>query len=149
MTPLKAPRGIRNNNPGNIDFNLHAPAWLGEIRPSADPRFCQFDTMAHGVRALAENFLAYHMRDHINTIQGAINRWAPSVENNTSAYVQAVAQGCGVHPQDVYPFTDNHHLCALCAAVIEHENGAPGGGSWVSDTDLLTGVTEALQAHGI
>lgn len=41
-------RGIRNNNPGNIDFNP-LNAWLGQIGLEvgvAKPRFARFDTTA-------------------------------------------------------------------------------------------------------
>lgn len=140
---ITAPRGVRDNNPGNIDFDLQAPPWQGEIRPSADPRFAQFNTMTNGVRALAKELLTYHNVHHLNTVRQIINRWAPPVENNTSAYVTDVATACGVHPDDLYNF-NLAGLESLCAAIIAHENGSPDGGSWVSDADIAAGVAAAL-----
>ena len=50
MKKSKLPRGLRNNNPGNI--RLGSNRWVGEIRPSQDKEFCQFRSMKHGYRAL-------------------------------------------------------------------------------------------------
>lgn len=47
-------RGVRNNNPGNIDFNPRSD-WVGqlglEVR-AAKPRFARFDTPENGIRVL-------------------------------------------------------------------------------------------------
>ena len=42
-------RGYRNNNPLNI--RISGNNWIGEIKPSGDKSFCQFETMAYGFRA--------------------------------------------------------------------------------------------------
>lgn len=44
------PRGLRNNNPGNIRRN--SDVFQGEIRPSKDKSFKQFETMPYGYRAI-------------------------------------------------------------------------------------------------
>ena len=43
-------RGIRNCNPGNIRNSK--TKYLGEVRPSRDAAFKQFETMAWGYRAM-------------------------------------------------------------------------------------------------
>ena len=58
------PRGLRNNNPGNIR-NSDATDWKGEVKPSQkkDNAFEEFGTMAHGYRALIkllQNYRQYH-----------------------------------------------------------------------------------------
>lgn len=45
MKKNNLPRGLRNNNPGNIRIN--DDLFQGEIRPSKDKSFKQFTTMAY------------------------------------------------------------------------------------------------------
>ena len=49
----KLPRGLRNNNPGNIR-NSQRTDWQGEVDESAknDNSFEEFETIAYGYRAL-------------------------------------------------------------------------------------------------
>ncbi|HGY2308601.1 TPA: structural protein, partial [Pseudomonas aeruginosa] len=49
------PRGIRNNNPGNIVWSARNN-WQGQLPhdPQIEPRFCRFDTAHNGTRALAK-----------------------------------------------------------------------------------------------
>ena len=50
MKKNNLPRGLRNNNPGNIRIN--GDLFQGEVRPSKDKSFKQFETMAYGYRAM-------------------------------------------------------------------------------------------------
>ena len=78
------PRGLRNNNPGNI--RVSGDLFRGEIRPSGDRSFKRFETMAYGYRAMFRILSSYH-RDHkLGTIRELINRWAPPGENDTAVY---------------------------------------------------------------
>ena len=43
-------RGLRNRNPGNI--RRSGVRYKGEVRPSTDPAFKQFGSMALGYRAI-------------------------------------------------------------------------------------------------
>ena len=47
MAEKKLPRGLRNCNPGNIRIN--SDLFQGEIRPSKDKSFKQFETMAYAI----------------------------------------------------------------------------------------------------
>ena len=54
----KTTRGIRNNNPGNIDYNPRND-WAGQIGlelkvGNSTPRFARFDTAENGIRALGK-----------------------------------------------------------------------------------------------
>ncbi|HFX8036006.1 TPA: hypothetical protein ACIF5E_004931, partial [Escherichia coli] len=42
-------RGIRNNNPGNLEYSKTNP-WVGQT--GDDGRFAKFETPEHGIRAL-------------------------------------------------------------------------------------------------
>lgn len=115
------PRGIRNNNPGNLENN--GIAWQGLADDqSADPRFYVFKDAGDGIRALARVLLTYRNRHGIDTVEGIISRWAPSFENDTWSYQQAVANAVGVDPSASVPDDDNH-LAAMVGAIIHHENG--------------------------
>lgn len=127
-------RGIRNNNPGNIDYNK-ANAWQGQLGIEVGvtkPRFARFDTPENGIRALAKLLLNYRGKDGlpgvgkpgIDTPLEFINRWAPSNENDTGAYAKAVAQRLGVKPNDSINVADAATLRTLVTAIIQHENGS-------------------------
>ena len=117
-TGARAPRGIRNNNPGNIEKG--AP-WQGlAADQSADSRFAVFDSPVYGIRALTVVLLTYRNRHKLRTPREIISRWAPAFENDTGSYVAAVARAAGIGPDD--PVTDQE-LPAVVAAIIKHENG--------------------------
>ena len=44
-------RGMRNNNPLNI-IKSEKINWQGEVKPSTDPNFAQFETLEYGLRTL-------------------------------------------------------------------------------------------------
>lgn len=133
---MTTPRGIRNNNPGNV--RRTQDHWLGQVWPGQDSAFCQFDTMAHGVRCTAKILLGYQAAK-LNTVRRIINRWAPAVENDTRAYVTAVANECGVSPDSPVALEERMLTC-LCGAIFHHENG----GDYVKAADLSAGVRMAL-----
>lgn len=112
-------RGIRNNNPGNIRLR-GGVNWEGQSAEQTDLSFVQFTTPEYGIRAMAKIFSHYEIVG-INTIQSCINRWAPPSENNTDAYVTAVAAACHVAPTDTVSLKSI--LPELIPAVIFHENG--------------------------
>lgn len=117
--PENAPRGIRNNNPGNIEKGV---GFQGEVQGN-DSRFATFDSPESGIRGLARNLLTYQNRYGLNTVDAIINRWAPGNENNTGAYVSAVARAMGVAANDSLDLHNPDTLEKLTTAIIQHENG--------------------------
>jgi len=111
-------RGIRNNNPGNLDQGI---AWDGLTNPQTDPRFCTFTTPQYGIRALAKTLIAYQQLHGLNTIRGIINRWAPPVENDTSAYVTNVSKRTGISPDTKIDVTSRGICTGLVEAIIRQE----------------------------
>lgn len=122
MSIKKLPRGIRNNNPGNIDHNP-ANKWQGELPhdKAIEPRFSRFVSPEFGIRALAKILLNYQNKHGLNTVRKIINRWAPPVENDTGAYAEQVAKACGVSPDAV--ISVGQLLPLIVPAIIKHENG--------------------------
>lgn len=115
---MGTPRGIRNNNPGNLRKSNEK--WLGEI-PGADSEFKTFSDSVYGLRAIAKLLVNYERKYGLNTISGLINRWAPTNENDTAVYIAAVAKSCGVSPGQ--PIEVSEYLDLLIPAIVTHENG--------------------------
>ena len=114
------PRGERNNNPGNI--RLSATRWQGQV-DGTDPAFVTFATPQDGIRALAKLLRNYQTIHGLRTVRAIIARYAPASENNTSAYVGAVASALGVSPDAPIDLNSDATLQQLVAAIIQHENG--------------------------
>ncbi|HCO8698359.1 TPA: hypothetical protein OB864_004029, partial [Escherichia coli] len=130
-------RGIRNNNPGNLEYSKTNP-WVGQT--GDDGRFAKFETPEHGIRALGRNLMSYQ-RQGIDTVSEIINRWAPPTDkNDTMSYIKAVCEQLGVSADEPLDASNPDILKALCAAIIHHENGSQP----YSDQQLTSGVSAAL-----
>ncbi|MBV6779264.1 hypothetical protein KWH04_01085 [Xanthomonas campestris pv. trichodesmae] len=122
-------RGIRNNNPGNIDRSP-ANKWQGLMpreqmteEQRAEKRFEVFATPAWGIRALCVLLINYQDKHGLHNVRGFMGRWAPPVENDTEAYVQKVAKAMGVEPDEFVNLHEYRRLRPLAEAIIRHENG--------------------------
>lgn len=116
---VQGPRGIRNNNPGNLENN--GIQWKGLSSTQTDSRFYQFTDPRYGIRALARVLKTYERQYGLNTVEGIINRWAPPHENNTDSYIDHVASVLGVKRNQSFDVSQN--LVQLAEAIIIHENG--------------------------
>lgn len=120
ITLMAATRGERNNNPGNLRI---APInWQGKIA-GTDPAFETFADARSGIRALAINLRTYQTRYGLSSIRQIVTRYAPASENDTGAYVRAVAASMSVGPDAPLDLSDMATLTALVTAIIKHENG--------------------------
>ncbi|ALI04367.1 structural protein P5 [Pseudomonas sp. FW306-02-F02-AA] len=125
-------RGVRNRNPGNIDYNP-ANQWQGQLKPdpAIEKRFARFDTAENGIRALGKLLINYRGKDGmpgvggkgIDTPREFVSRWAPGNENNTEAYIAAIAKRLGVQPNDVIDIKNPATLRSVMLGIIVHENG--------------------------
>lgn len=120
MKKNELPRGLRNNNPGNIRRNNDV--FHGEVNPSRDKEFKQFTNMAHGYRAVFRILSNYYRNYHLKTIRQMIGRWAPENENNTEAYIKAVSKYAGIGPDDTISF-DREQMIRIVAGMSKVENG--------------------------
>lgn len=115
------PRGIRNNNPGNLNYAGQAGA-TKEGGPGG--RFATFETPELGITAMAKNLMAYQDKYAINTVSKIVSRWAPSSDgNNVPAYVAAVSKQTGFKPEESLDLKDPKVLAPLISAITKHENG--------------------------
>ena len=131
------PRGVRLSNPGNI--RLTKDHWLGMAQYQPDESFVAFTESKWGYRAMAR-ILLKHYREGIDTIRGLITEWAPPSENNTEAYIEHVAEHCGV--ADPNASCDVPGLLPkLLEAITLHEQGEnPWGMGPIMEGIALEGV---------
>ena len=116
-------RGLDNCNPGNI--RRSKVRYRGEVRPSRDPAFKEFETLAWGYRAIFVLLDTYRIRYGLDTLRGMISRWAPPSENHTDAYIRAVAADTGLDPDQQLDTRDARTMIPVAAAISRVENGTP------------------------
>ena len=109
------PRGLRNNNPGNIRQN--SIRYSGEVQPSKDAAFKQFQSMAYGYRAMFVVLHTYARKYGIDTIERMISRYAPANENHTQAYIDAVSAESGVSATSHLTSTNADVMIPIVAAM--------------------------------
>ena len=125
MNTRGIPRGIRNHNPGNVEYHIDGDEWDGMCEEQEDGRFLQFDEAVMGIRCIAKLLLNYQARSQCQSVKDIINRWAPPFENDTTAYIEHVAALLEVEPEDEIRLRtrDLDKLPILIKAIIQHENG--------------------------
>lgn len=120
---MAEPRGIRNNNPGNL-VKLDK-SWLGEVAGD-DQRFATFERPEYGIRAMAKQLALYQQRDGLRTVEEIIGKWAPASDNESTAsgvYPATIAKALGVATTDPIDLTDSITMTKLVSAMTQHENG--------------------------
>jgi hypothetical protein len=156
-TSTSQPRGLRNNNPGNIEdgpFARSQPGYKG-----SDGRFATFETSEAGANA-SGNLLGAYGAKGINTLSGIINRWAPAADNNnTQAYISAVSKMTGLDPNQHLDMNDPALRTKIASAIHQYENGTGGTSgnvlsarnynraSGLAPTDTAQGDTTELSAQ--
>lgn len=112
----RRPRGIRNNNPGNIQSGSFANQH-GAIGSDGD--FATFASMQDGIRAATALLHSYAARGY-DTIRSIISRWAPGSANNTAAYIADVTKRLGLSADQ---YLSGAQLDSVAPAIFGHENG--------------------------
>ncbi len=139
MTTKPEPRGIRNNNPGNL--RRTKDPWQGLAETQTDTAFFVFKSPVYGIRALARVLIAYQDDHSLRTIRQIIGRWAPVSENDTVAYTKAVSEDTGFAPDVELDLHKHEHLKAIACAIIHFENGKqPYTASQIDKALILAGV---------
>ena len=135
------PRGVRLNNPLNMEFGQH---YQGEIEPSSDSRFAQFKDAPHGFRATAKDFKT-KARKGVNTVRKLVSVWAPpknnrgQFENDTEAYIHRVCRQLEITdrtPVDLTKYEDARSIMKAMSVVEQ-------GGWFFKDADLDKGLAMA------
>lgn len=133
------PRGIRNNNPGNLVYT--SINWQGKLPlpQNTDKHFEQFTELKYGVRAMYRDILNDISKGK-NTIQSLISEYAPPHENNTQSYVNQVAKAVGYAPNERILNVTESFLLELGKIIVRIENGAVAS-QYVTESDLQEGIS--------
>lgn len=128
-------RGLRNNNPLNIEDDGVTP-WVGLDSPRSDtgpgvPKL-RFLTPEYGYRAAARIVNNYVHADGVpSTITGIIRRWS---KTDQAAYIDKVSRDLGIAPDAVFDLPSV--IVPLFASMTAMENGV----NPYSDQTIATGI---------
>lgn len=116
-----APRGIRNNNPGNL--KLTNIKWNGKFpnEQNTDRTFEMFLTPEYGIRAMIKD-LKHDIDKGKKTVPQLITEYAPPSENDTEAYIDKVCKDLKVSRTAQLLATRNT-LLLLVKSISRIENG--------------------------
>lgn len=129
-------RGIRNNNPTNLeDAGIQWDGLTG-VDPGG---YLVFNTMVSGLRAASKNLANYQNLHGINTVDGAIRRWS---KTDQDAYVANVAAALGVDPYESIDLTDGSTQLAMLRVIIVQENGQAAS-LLIPDSVIAEGIASA------
>lgn len=139
---MTLPRGVRNNNPGNL--RITTINWKGKVpnTQNSDRSFEQFvDSQGipghiWGIRALFKDIYGDIFSKGDHTVQKLISSYAPPHENATQVYIGVVAKAIGKSPTAPIEKSD---LPKLVAAIIAHENA----GYQYPDADIMKAISLA------
>jgi hypothetical protein len=109
-------------------------AWKGKLQNGADAEFEQFIDLKHGIRAVYKQIITDHSRG-LNTIEKIINKYAPPIENNTTAYINTVSKQSGIGAKTKIEAVTKSVLLALAKGIVNVENFGGANKKWASLID--------------
>ncbi len=127
----KSAKGIRNNNPLNLNFAKQSGAWKDN-----DSAFAVFDSAYDGIRANVRQLMMYFNGTSeaagfkkLQTVEEIITKWAPPEHkgNDTEGYIQRVTKELGVKRNQRLDLNDTETMYALIHAMslVENQNQFP------------------------
>lgn len=127
------PRGLRNNNPGNIKMGDN---WQGAV--GNDGTFLIFADTIWGLRAIARS-LTNMIGKGLVTIQQLISTWSAT---DQQAYINNVSAATGI-PASQMITADPATLHGIIRGIVNQENGDVYGDTYISDADIDQGISMA------
>lgn len=124
--------GMRLNNPGLLrDTGVK---WEGRV--GSKQGFVEFQTMAHGVRALVLDAMHDRDRKGMDTLSKLIAERAPPTENNTAMYISNVSDWMGIDPDAVVSWTPEVWYEYVVAISRQENSEAPPDNAIVAGLNL-------------
>lgn len=141
MTTKTEPRGWRNNNPLNIEYNPRNK-WRGQT--GSDGRFATFSSREYGYRAALKLLRNYQKWYRIMTLTELIGRWCPpgEVGNDTLRYIRMVSERAQLPTYEPLDLYYKEIAVRLLEAMTYVECGLPG------DVGAIRGAFEMLRREG-
>ena len=119
----RLPRGLRNNNPGNIEDGPLAKSLPGYKGAEPEGRFAVFDTPENGLGAMDALLVSYGRRG-LKTARDIATRWAPKSakdpNNNPEEYAAYIGGGDPDKPIDL---SNPEQRKQITLAMARFENG--------------------------
>lgn len=138
------PLGIRHFNPFNLEVNPHIH-WEGEVLTADGTQYCSFSDPVFGLRAGMIDVRSKIARG-LNTVEKILNVFAPSSENDTSAYIGDICSRLSITSTTPLKLDTIHGLTEWAKFIIHHENGSPAdGGDWYHDDTYIRAAVMALE----
>lgn len=124
--PAGSPRGIRNNNPGNIKWSA-ANNWQGQIgKDSAG--FVIFSSADYGLRAAARLIKTYINTYKLDTLAKIAPRWSPDAVGLSGAYAAGASRMGQIGANVVISPANAAQIAAVLRGIVGQENGE----KWIS-----------------
>jgi hypothetical protein len=137
----KQPRGIRNNNPGNL---IAAPNATGEDFGNNGYRYVKFGSAHDGISAMARQLMLDAERG-LNDITSLLYKYAgPKGGNDTQAYIDFVSQRTGYAPNQPLNLHDPDVLANVMREMINMENNKINP---YSDEQMRAGINDAIHSN--
>jgi hypothetical protein len=119
---------------------------VGNIRPVGSTEgFQKFDSPEQGIEAVDNQLAIYGSKYGINTLSGAISRWSPPNENQTSALIANASKRLGIPPNHPIDLSDPVQRHAVATAIMLQENDIfkPRSGKAQSPAEKAAAVANA------
>ncbi|NRN30596.1 lytic transglycosylase catalytic [Photorhabdus heterorhabditis] len=143
-SPEYSERGLRNNNPGNLNF----VGQRGAALENPGGRFARFETAFDGLRALSRQLTLYASRG-LTTIRDIITKYAPPEENDTEDYIAFLTKWLSVDPDAQLNLQDPNTLTAMMSGIIQRENGRNPYNSELINKAAIAGSGNVQQTTNI
>jgi hypothetical protein len=119
------PRGLRNNNPGNIRGTEYSFRLWPKAKGVDDEFYLVFERPIDGIRAIVINLRAYRHNHNVKTVRQIITRWTYREGNSPvrKDYIKVVCERVGVSQDQVINFDNALVLEKLTRSIIYFENG--------------------------
>ena len=123
LSPQSFGEGSRKygKSPVHNPLGMRPPdSWLPSGTKNTFSR--QFDTDDEGFQAAASQLLRYYQRDHLDTIEGIVSKWAPQDDgNDTDQYIKDVARATGYASNQHLNLSDPSVLASIMKAMMDKE----------------------------
>jgi hypothetical protein len=141
---MTTPRGIRNNNPGNLRY-LKDWGWPGVVGVDS-AKFAIFSTPEDGLAEFIRQLRRDQKRGLLSFAQ-LLPKYAPADDNNdVPAYILRVSEMTGIPADRPLNLNEPNELMRVMKAFTRHEQGKPPAGwddDWYDDAVYRRAIEKA------